>query len=411
MRRLVLGAVLLAVEARAQDGGWVQVADGGPPPRAHFAMVFDDLRGRVVLFGGETCDNLCPFQDTWSWDGTSWTELASAAPGPLGGYSAAAFDSSRGVMVLVDGQYTLGTWEWDGGTWTQVSDAGPPAQSEFAAMAYDSLRHRSILFGGSSVLGTSGDTWSWDGKAWAKLSSTGPPPRSTPLMAYDRYRDRVIVFGGTSASFQPLSDTWEFDGLNWSLAADAGPLFYNPTMAWDGRSGTTVLFGAANGVWQPETWRWDGVSWAQIADAGATGRGNAVIVYDSTRQQLVVFGGENGVGFLGDTWTFVTPGLPVDAGVVVVDGGAPDAGAADAGSAMDAGVTSDGGSDGGAVADAGTVTDAGSSPDGGPLVPGPRLGVAWGCASSPAPPALGLWLLLALLSRRTTKSSRRHHVI
>ena len=56
--------------------GWVQVEDTGPqnatPQNYEF---FDANRGRAVLFGGTNGKNV--FDDTWEWDGSSWSEVST----------------------------------------------------------------------------------------------------------------------------------------------------------------------------------------------------------------------------------------------------------------------------------------------------------------------------------------------
>ena len=52
---------LLQVALTAQ-GAWTQVASSGPSPRAGHAMVYDDQRSEVILFGG--FDGTTKFGDT-----------------------------------------------------------------------------------------------------------------------------------------------------------------------------------------------------------------------------------------------------------------------------------------------------------------------------------------------------------
>jgi hypothetical protein len=65
-----------------------------------------------------------------------------------------AFDTDRGVVVLHGGRayqnsmtvYFNDTWEWDGTTWTQHSSSGPTV-SPGASMYYDSARRLVVLYG------------------------------------------------------------------------------------------------------------------------------------------------------------------------------------------------------------------------------------------------------------------------
>jgi hypothetical protein len=59
------------------------------------------------------------------------------------------------------------TWAWDGFTWTQISIRGPsPSPRSGPAMTFDAAHSGILLFGG--VQGTTAltDTWSLDGFSW-----------------------------------------------------------------------------------------------------------------------------------------------------------------------------------------------------------------------------------------------------
>src|SRR5262245_55813585 len=52
----------------------------GPLPRDGFAIAYDNLRSRAILFGGFR--NGTYYSDTWSYDGINWTRLF-ATSGPF----------------------------------------------------------------------------------------------------------------------------------------------------------------------------------------------------------------------------------------------------------------------------------------------------------------------------------------
>jgi hypothetical protein len=77
-----------------------------------------------------------------------------------------AYDADREVSVLFGGfngiTFFNETWEWDGTTWTQQTAlTGSPAGRADHVMAFDALRHRVVLFGG--IPGLLGDTWVYGG--------------------------------------------------------------------------------------------------------------------------------------------------------------------------------------------------------------------------------------------------------
>jgi hypothetical protein len=55
---------------------WVELSPNNPPPaRSYLAMTYDPVSGRVIMFGG--FDGTGYLNDTWSFDGTTWTQIAT----------------------------------------------------------------------------------------------------------------------------------------------------------------------------------------------------------------------------------------------------------------------------------------------------------------------------------------------
>lgn len=186
-------------------------------------FVYDSRRDRFVTFGGSAGPGQL-WGDTWEYDGVTWTKLSAPSP-PARMAHAMVFDERRGRTVVFGGMGVgapgqpppgLGdTWEFDGQTWTQRQVTGPSPRSG-AGAAYDDRRGLVILFGGVTAGGFQGDTWSWDGTEWKKLADTGPEPRGMGYLAYDKRRDRVVLFGGRKGwPDGDLNDTWEWDGAGW----------------------------------------------------------------------------------------------------------------------------------------------------------------------------------------------------
>src|SRR5262245_10500584 len=116
---------------RLENSGWTQInGTVSPEPRWHFAMVTDEARRQIVLFGGVNSrhEPALVFGDTWIWDGRLWKKVAETGPAPRFGH-AMAFDRNRQRVVLVGGrdrdQKPLNdTWEWNGREWKLVNVTG-----------------------------------------------------------------------------------------------------------------------------------------------------------------------------------------------------------------------------------------------------------------------------------------------
>jgi len=311
-RRLsILIIISTATICPAQTGTWSQVTGAGPNPgRDYFAMTYDGAHNQVVVFGGDEWYTASQLNDTWVWDGTKWTSKAPAISPPPRSGSAMVFDQARGQVVLFGGAgiSTLfdDTWVWDGNSWSQRFPASSPPPRWLHSMVYDTAHGQVVLFGGSN--GSSlGDTWVWDGTTWTKkLPVASPPPRGPAPMAYDNSRQEVLLYGGEALeSSQVFGDTWLWDGSNWSLqtpSTSPGPK-QDDGMTYDGASGQVILFGGNSepGSWTNETWLWNGESWTQAyPEASPPPMGVLSLVYDTSKGQPILFGGSG----LDQTWVW-----------------------------------------------------------------------------------------------------------
>jgi hypothetical protein len=76
-------------------------------------------------------------------------------------------------------------------------------------------------------------------------------------------------------------------------------------MAYDSATHQIVLFGGSDGTgYLGDTWTWNGTAWSLFSSTGGpSARADASMAYDAATQQIVLFGGTSG-GYLGDTWTW-----------------------------------------------------------------------------------------------------------
>ncbi len=212
------------------DGtNWTEMSPTtSPPPRLGHAMAYDAARGQVVLFGGfdPSANGL---NDTWLWDGSNWHQESPATSPAVRGEHALAYDSAHGQVVLFAGYYKSGipaqplqdTWTWNGSNWTQQTPSTSPPVRFQHAMAFDSAHGQVVMFGGTGNISVDlNDTWLWDGSNWTQQSpQASPSARVGHAMVYDSSHDQTVLFGGLDTAGQHFEDTWTFD---------AGPL---PPMA------------------------------------------------------------------------------------------------------------------------------------------------------------------------------------
>ncbi|MFN7976205.1 MAG: Ig domain-containing protein [Acidobacteriota bacterium] len=176
---------------------------GEPAPcsmsaRFGHAMAYDSTRERTVLAGG--WDGWNTFSDTWEYDQSGW-HAASALPFGLS-YASMGYDPVRGRCVLFGGQDPSfaprdQTWEYDGASWTLVSTTMHPSRRSAAMMAYDKDRGVFVLMGGLLASWDVGrDTWELLGGEWTCISTIVGDPTEDAGVAYDAARRKIVAHGG-----------------------------------------------------------------------------------------------------------------------------------------------------------------------------------------------------------------------
>lgn len=153
---------------------WEQVDATGatPAPRYSDAMAYFPATGETIVYGG--MQNATQFSDTWAWNGTGWLQKSPAHnPGQRVAH-VMVYDSVRGEIVMFGGaSITAGsqlndTWVWNGTDWIQRSPVHSPPIRANAAAAFDAVSKQVVLFGGTNVTGSLNDTWVWDGSDWTQ---------------------------------------------------------------------------------------------------------------------------------------------------------------------------------------------------------------------------------------------------
>ncbi len=303
-----------------ENGRWLAVTPReSPRPRARHAMAYDVKRKVTVLFGGHGGPNVGHMSETWEWDGKSWTQRGTTRNPSARSEHAMAYNESDGLTVLFGGlALDLGgkefisdeTWLWDGTSWTPARPANSPTPRIGHAMAFDRARKGVLLFGGLEKGEVPlDDTWLWDGKEWNLLKpDVSPPPLSEHAMATDVEHAEVVLFGG-EVKEKPTDETWIWDGKNWELRK----LEQKPPSARSAHAMASLdfacgvmLFGGLgpDNRLLSDTWSWNGEVWRMVDSPGEPKpRFEHALAYDRARRRVVLFGGESSARQLfGDTY-------------------------------------------------------------------------------------------------------------
>jgi Galactose oxidase, central domain len=147
---------------------WTQLSPSPSPAPRRAPLAYDPATETIVLFGGEGGYGGPLYGDTWIWTGTNWRQRSPATSPPPRSMASMAYDAQLRRLVLFGGSgagsnfpFYNDSWTWDGITWTQLSPgSGPPERYAFG-MSYDPREQAVVLYGGLDLYDTVvlGDTW------------------------------------------------------------------------------------------------------------------------------------------------------------------------------------------------------------------------------------------------------------
>ncbi|HEY6468931.1 MAG TPA: hypothetical protein VI434_04120 [Candidatus Dormibacteraeota bacterium] len=263
-----------------------------PPGRIGAAMAYDPVTKQVVLFSGIGNDSKAE-DDTWVWNGASWRDARPATNPPPRNDAAIAFDPALGKIVMFGGWDAASggasmdgdTWTWDGTNWTELHPSSNPAPRAGSVMAYDPVSHNLLIFGGDAGNTTSNETWLFNGHAWTRVrfAKGVPQPRGrdSTVMAADTANQTIVLFGGEEVTgpntVASANDTWTWNGSDWTQAHPQnvpparGVEAESGMMTYDAKLGVVVLYGGPIGNPQEsfgDTWTWNGTNWTEVANNG-----------------------------------------------------------------------------------------------------------------------------------------------
>ncbi len=220
--------VELGVIGAPSENVWAP-RDTFPANRVDHAVAIDPVRQRLLVFGGQYFGahfSGTSFGDLWTVplnDLAAWSKLPTVGPQPGGrGSHFLFYDDLRERMVM------FGGWQQTGGpirnsyhdAWA-LSLAGTPTWSALSGPAwdpptsgritFDPVAHRLFLFH-ASTLGSPSTTVVYmrgieDGDAWVELQAEGTGPAIDAPIAFAPWADRLVVVSTNSDGTQS-DETW-----------------------------------------------------------------------------------------------------------------------------------------------------------------------------------------------------------
>ncbi len=219
-------------------------------------------------------------------------------------------------------------------TWVDLTPGAgtAPSARRNASGVLDPVENRMVIFGGTTA-GTASvlnDVWGFDldTNSWINLTPAAGPPapaaRLFPASVYDPFGHQMITWSGqTQGNF--FNDVWSFDlsANTWSqFMPTGGPpnIRYGVGYAFDPVARDLVTFaGFTNAGRFDDVWRFNdqAETWTDVSPGMGPGeRCLHAACYDPIDHRMIMFGGQNNSGPLGDlwaldldtdTWTELTP--------------------------------------------------------------------------------------------------------
>jgi acetyl esterase/lipase len=328
------------------------------PPLTDTAMAYDQAANQVVAFGGCCNPDGSLLNDTWTLSNGTWTLQSPKHSPPARIGASMAYDQSTNQVILFGGETDAATdpsvyntmlndtWSWNGSDWTQRTSPTSPLPRSEASMAYDSTTGDVVLYGGEAAptmfnnAASLGDTWDWTGTGWTEAATTGPPKVYGAAMATDAGTGHPVLFDGNENCncgggcddncFNLSTQTWEWTGSAWQQLFPAQVPQAREFASMATTPSGLVMYGGLNGVshgtghnvtdvdtLEGDTWVWSNGQWAkQTPGASPPVLYDAAAASGPTGSQAILVGGlstgqdaysPNTYLWTGSTWTAGPP--------------------------------------------------------------------------------------------------------
>jgi hypothetical protein len=96
------------------------------------------------------------------------------------------------------------TWTWDGTRWTEQHPSRAPVAGRLVATPGAD--------GAPTVFASGGATWRWTGSRWAESRARGAAPPNDGFAVYDDVNAEVVAYAGQFPTGGLFYDTWTWDG-------------------------------------------------------------------------------------------------------------------------------------------------------------------------------------------------------
>jgi len=279
--------VLLKDIWRYEAGTWRQHRPWEPGELlSGFSIYHEGLQRSVVL----TID-----RQQWFFDGATWHNHPGGLPVEVPVGAAIAYDPVQARLVqyggfddLETGVYRNETWTFDGTDWSELPTAHhPPTPQLGYVMTWDPERDCGVLIGEGAI-------WELCDGDWRRRDVPWSVTDIAESLDYDARRKAVVAFGFSQQGMIVRNAVWLYDGerVQELPLPEAVELRRYGSVIYDANLGQGLLFGGQSpfsGDYLSDLWRHDGRQWSQLPSLPDQDRlGSVGLVYDIHRRSMIL---------------------------------------------------------------------------------------------------------------------------
>ena len=218
----------------------------------------------LCMGGTNTSPSYAEANDTLSYDGSAWTELAAFNTTRANGIWAADGTQTAAIMAGGEPPALSDTETWDGSSWTEVNNLNTARDN--CTSTSEGTSTASLAFMGGTPAPNTAKTELWDGSSWTEVGDLNTSRErgsgggsSTAAIAIDGAQAPNV------ANPDGVSYTEIWDGTSWTEVADTNTAHYYGA-GW-GTTTSALIVGTnpANNVVE----QWNGSAWSEVAEMSA----------------------------------------------------------------------------------------------------------------------------------------------
>lgn len=267
-----------------QIATWTQLpTENFPEIRSEYAMAYNTQHKKIVAYGGRTGfrSDFENVNETWAFDYNKnrWENLEPTSLPPWRSSHTIVYDPVRDKIVLFGGNdfdkayNDLWQYDYTSNEWTDINPVNSPEARQMHGMVYVPDRDVIIMYGGRRLNGGASfsDTWELNCKTytWKKFNPGNSPSVSDHVnITYDSSADKVLLY------IAPNIWAYDFNSDNWtSPDAKNKPDLNHSSFIYTPEFNKSILFGNMDGEEGRYTWIYDYPenSWTNITPENMPG--------------------------------------------------------------------------------------------------------------------------------------------